>query len=252
MIETLDAIRVGRSLLDTPYSTLDCINFIKKIIRTAPGGDIKYTTAGTNTLWRSNDLLSKFETAKDALPGMLVFKHRNQPTEKYNDADGDVHHIGLVTECGTVLHSSSVKGQVVESALDNSWHYSAVHRLIKIKVEGKKNMSDWLVVTTKDGGNVNIRSGPGTEYPVIGKARTGELVTAVSQCNGWNYIRYDGKFGYMCSDYLKAYESGTVPESAQEQMTEEAPVDGWTENPTLISEAGPMITLSGKWRMCVD
>jgi len=50
MIETSEAIRTARALIGTPYSELDCINLIKKVIRTAPGGDKNYTTAGTNDL----------------------------------------------------------------------------------------------------------------------------------------------------------------------------------------------------------
>ena len=50
MIKANDAIAAGRALLGTSYSQLDCINFIKRIIRTAPGGVPGYTTAGTNSL----------------------------------------------------------------------------------------------------------------------------------------------------------------------------------------------------------
>ena len=53
MIKANEAIRTARGLIGTPYSELDCINLIKKVIRTAPGGDVKYTTAGTNDLWNS-------------------------------------------------------------------------------------------------------------------------------------------------------------------------------------------------------
>ena len=38
MITARDAIAGGRALLGTLYSEMDCINFIKRIIRTAPGG----------------------------------------------------------------------------------------------------------------------------------------------------------------------------------------------------------------------
>ena len=44
MIKTSEAIRTARALIGTPYSELDCINLIKKVIRTAPGGDKRYTT----------------------------------------------------------------------------------------------------------------------------------------------------------------------------------------------------------------
>ena len=53
MIAASDAIRAARRLIGTPYDELDCINLIKRVIRTAPGGRRRYTTAGTNALWRS-------------------------------------------------------------------------------------------------------------------------------------------------------------------------------------------------------
>ena len=38
MVKAADAIRTARALIGTPYSELDCINLIKRVIRTAPGG----------------------------------------------------------------------------------------------------------------------------------------------------------------------------------------------------------------------
>ena len=45
MIRAEAAIRTARGLIGTTYSELDCINLIKKIIRTGAGGDRHYTTA---------------------------------------------------------------------------------------------------------------------------------------------------------------------------------------------------------------
>lgn len=59
MIETSEAIRMARGLIGTAYSELDCINLVKKVIRTAPSGDKRYTTAGTNELWNSFDSAPK-------------------------------------------------------------------------------------------------------------------------------------------------------------------------------------------------
>ena len=56
MIRASDAIAAARALISTPYSELDCINLIKKIIRTAPGGVKGYQTAGTASLWASGGL----------------------------------------------------------------------------------------------------------------------------------------------------------------------------------------------------
>ena len=129
MIRPEEAIRVARSLIGTPYRELDCINLVKKVIRTAQGGVKNYTTAGTNSLWKSLTMSKKYrdltwrQTGIDgACAGMLAFKREG----------GDVHHVGLVTGEGTVIHSSSVYGEVVETALDGTWHLLGVHRYIGI------------------------------------------------------------------------------------------------------------------------
>ena len=130
MIKTQDAIDTARTLIGTPYSELDSINLIKRVIRTAPGGVPWYTTAGTNALWASyiasdkyRDIIWRQEGIAGARAGMLALKKHG----------GDVHHVGLVTGEGTVIHSSSAAGRVVETALDASWQLLAVHRYIDVK-----------------------------------------------------------------------------------------------------------------------
>ena len=142
MIKTSEAIRTARALIGTPYSELDCINLIKKVIRTAPGGDKKYTTAGTNDLWNSDsksakyrDLTWKQEGISGAKPGMLAFM---------GVGTGDVNHTGLVTECGTVIHSSKSRGCVVETELTEKrgWNGLGKHRMIEVDGEGTADSAE--------------------------------------------------------------------------------------------------------------
>lgn len=58
-------------------------------------------------------------------------------------------------------------------------------------------------VTTNES-NLNIRRGPGTDQPIVGKAAKGETVTVINQTNQqWWLIRSkDGKEGYAYSQYL--------------------------------------------------
>ncbi len=132
MIKTAEALHTARGLLGTSYDELDCINLIKKVIRTAPGGDKNYTTAGTNELWNSDsksakyrDLTWKQEGISGAKAGMLAFM---------GVGTGDVNHTGLVTECGTVIHSSKSRGDVVETALTEKagWNGLGEHRMIEV------------------------------------------------------------------------------------------------------------------------
>jgi hypothetical protein len=57
---------------------------------------------------------------------------------------------------------------------------------------------------TTETSNLNIRKGPGTDQPIIGKAAHNEVVTVVSKANDqWSLIRRDnGEEGYVYSQYL--------------------------------------------------
>ena len=139
MIKYNNAVRTARSMLGTPYSEIDCIRLIVMIIRRTPGGDADYRCEGTNWLWRSTENAKKYrhlewtqEGIENARGGMLAFKR---------DGD-DVHHVGFVTREGTVIHSSSVYGMVVETPLDNSWHLLARHKLIEPAGEAVSSLQE--------------------------------------------------------------------------------------------------------------
>jgi uncharacterized protein YgiM (DUF1202 family) len=60
-------------------------------------------------------------------------------------------------------------------------------------------------VDTKES-NLNIRRGPGTDQPIVGKAAKGETVTVINKTSEqWWLIRSkDGEEGYAHSQYLSA------------------------------------------------
>ncbi|MEO7984376.1 MAG: SH3 domain-containing protein [Bacteroidota bacterium] len=66
-----------------------------------------------------------------------------------------------------------------------------------------------------DHSNLNIRKGPGTDQPIVGKAAHHEIVTVVSQTSEqWWLIRTkDGEEGYCYAQYL-------APESVPETKAE--------------------------------
>lgn len=53
--------------------------------------------------------------------------------------------------------------------------------------------------------NLNIRKGPGTDQPIVGKAAHNEVVTVISQANDqWSLIKTDkGEEGYVYNQYLE-------------------------------------------------
>lgn len=253
MIKTSEAIRTARALIGTPYSELDCINFIKKIIRTAPGGDKNYTTAGTNDLWNSDsksakyrDLTWKQEGISGAKAGMLAFM---------GVGTGDVNHTGLVTERGTVIHSSKSRGCVVETELTEKrgWNGLGKHRMIGVDYSegGKTEVSEAEKIfgnatVNITSGYLNIRDGASTRSKVIAKAGNGARVNIIREAGGTGWVfgaLASGEAGYMSSEYL--VEDAPGADDAEEGG--EAP-----NTTTLRRNDGMYITLAGKWEIAED
>jgi len=250
MIETSEAIRTARALIGTPYSELDCINLIKKVIRTCAGGNKRYTTAGTNELWNSFDSAPKYRHLiwrqagiSGAKAGMLAFM---------GVGTGDVSHTGLVTEQGTVIHSSKSRGGVVETALTekNGWNGLGKHRMIAVyddNEEGGDTMFGNATVNITSG-YLNIRDGASTRSKVIAKAANGARVNIIREAGGTGWVfgsLENGEAGYMSSEYLvedAPPESGEQGETGGEEQA----------TTTLRRSDGVYITLVGRWKVTND
>lgn len=251
MIKTSEAIRMARGLIGTPYSELDCINLIKKVIRTAPGGDKNYTTAGTNALWDSYDKTGKYRDLiwrqagiSGAKAGMLAFM---------GVGTGDVNHTGLVTERGTVIHSSKSRGKTVETELTEKrgWNGLGVHRMIAVCEDNEKGgdtmFGNATVKTQKAGSYVNLREGASTRAAVIGKVYDGERVNVLREAGtGWIYGKTQaGAEGYMSADYI--VEDAPGADDAEDSSGEES-----ASTTTLTDGNGAYVTLVGKWKIAED
>ncbi|MGL5749713.1 MAG: SH3 domain-containing protein, partial [Paraclostridium sp.] len=55
---------------------------------------------------------------------------------------------------------------------------------------------------------LNMRSGASTSYRVILKLNKGDIVEVISESNGWSKIKYDGRIGYVSSEYLGNLQTG--------------------------------------------
>ena len=205
MIETSEAIRTARALIGTPYSELDCINLIKKVIRTCAGGDKRYTTAGTNDLWNSDsksakyrDLTWKQEGIHGAKPGMLAFMGVHT---------GDTNHVGIVTEQGTVVHSSKSSGKVVETLLDGSagWNGLGRHRYIEVAEEAEEDATadvqagtEYIVCAQK---GLRMRKKPDIRGEYMQMLPDGAVITVLEERAGWFKTTYKGYTGWVSAEY---------------------------------------------------
>ena len=199
MIDATTAIRAAREMIGTPYSELDCINLIKKVIRTAPGGDKNYTTAGTNDLWNSDsksakyrDLTWKQEGISGAKAGMLAFM---------GVGTGDVNHTGLVTERGTVIHSSKSRGDVVETELTEKrgWNGLGKHRMIAVDGEETADSDEGEIVTVCAQGGLRMRKKPKGHYMQM--IPDGAQLAVLEEKDGWLRVEYRGFMGWISGEY---------------------------------------------------
>lgn len=60
-----------------------------------------------------------------------------------------------------------------------------------------------LKVTTSKGSNLNVRTGPSTNYKVIGKLKSGSVVKASAKSGSFYKINHNGQVGYISADYVK-------------------------------------------------
>lgn len=64
------------------------------------------------------------------------------------------------------------------------------------------------VKTAYEDGSLNVRSGPGTNYKVVGWVRNGQKITVLEEAGAWTKIVVDatGKTGYIKSSYIEKEE----------------------------------------------
>lgn len=81
------------------------------------------------------------------------------------------------------------------------------------------------VVTTRNGGDVNVRSGPSSSYVSVGKLPSGTQVTVLLKGNGWYMISAGGIEGFMSTQYLSGSGSTIGSNTGTSSTT------AWVNNP---------------------
>jgi hypothetical protein len=131
--------------------------------------------------------------------------------EKYKELIDKAKTAGIqnlqVSEQNNVLH---ISGDAPDAQTkDNLWNiYNKIDpdfRAGDLVLDVNANVAAGAkakVVT--ESSNLNIRKGPGTDQPIVGKAAHHEIVTVINKTNDqWSLIKTDkGAEGYVYSQYL--------------------------------------------------
>lgn len=94
-----------------------------------------------------------------------------------------------------VENSSAAVSTLNETAADTS---SKPYELIK-----PQSVSEEQTVTVEAEGGLNMRYGPGRTYGQIALIPNGAKITRTAQQDGWSYVSYSGKSGWVSSEFVK-------------------------------------------------
>lgn len=99
--------------------------------------------------------------------------------------------------------SGAVKDQLWDIYNKIDPNFLAGDMVLNVKVAMNAATTKVKVIT--ESSNLNIRKGPGTDQPIVGKAAHGEVITLVNQSNEqWWLVRTaDGEEGYAYARYLE-------------------------------------------------
>lgn len=132
--------------------------------------------------------------------------------EKYKELLDAANAAGVanlnVAEADGVLHitgdapTGAVKDQLWNIYNKIDPNFLAGDLVLDVKSANATEGSKVKVVT--ESSNLNIRKGPGTDQPIVGKAAHGEIITLINKSNDqwWLIKTDDGEEGYAYAQYL--------------------------------------------------
>lgn len=60
-------------------------------------------------------------------------------------------------------------------------------------------------IATQSSGNLNLRDGPGVEYPVLAKIPSGSSLMALNSVGSWYIVEYNGLIGFASDAYVSVF-----------------------------------------------
>ena len=152
-------------------------------------------------------------------PGAIVYKSRRdtsdlnaryQPGGRYYNGDMlDYYHVGVVTNIDplTITHctsTNSINGMAYDASIGAWSHFGDLLDVEPGEMQEEETMlQDLAVVYSEDGNPVRMRKAPTTASETIVKVPKGAQVEVTESADGWSTILWNGKRGYMMSEFLR-------------------------------------------------
>ena len=150
--------------------------------------------AGATSQWNDANNWEKKGTVADGIP-------KNTLVCLFVKKDSKMSHTGLGLNDETVECSSGVQHF---TSRKSKWTHWAIPKGLYGNVPDPqpepKPDPGTAVVTGK---NVAIRQGPGTNYSVMTRVPTGKTIQLKDLPEGWSYVSYNGKTGFMMDEFMR-------------------------------------------------
>lgn len=188
------------------YSQEDCQGFIEQTVKRA-GGTMK-DYRGSNDMFRN--ACSAIVPLKGAKlePGMVLFivEHDGgEPPQYKADGLGNASHIGWYTGGRyEVVHSSATRGSVAASTLKNGWTHAGWLKEIEYgetPIPQQETLMEGYIKLPPEQ-NVFLRMAPSKTAGYYARINGGERVEIISENGEWTQIAYNGKKGYVASEFV--------------------------------------------------
>lgn len=176
----------------------DCSGLFKWAF-TMLGGSIAH---GSNSIW------DKYCSAKGEIRrGSRTDGQKLWPGTAVFTSSGEKHnHIGLYIGLGMVIEAQGAKTGVVTSSIqDKRWTHWGELKSVYYEQEEDPKMEKAKVVLPSgaSGETVNMREGSSRDAGIICRVPVGSTIDVIRDAGAWCFIQYQGKQGWMMSNYIE-------------------------------------------------
>ena len=204
--------------------------------------DVKFlnyegTAPGLNTLYvcrneEGNYYINASELDENAVEYLKTVSAQNDVMDlfntvqvAYNDVKTDNEELSHFLDELPVLLAEAVSEAIAEQ--------EAAEAALKPVEEVAEETIVEIVKTVKTTDVVNVRSSDSVEADKLGKTSKGQILDLIEErVNGWSKVKFEGKEGYIKTEFLEPYETETVVTTTteEEETTEEDNKGTMTDN----------------------
>ncbi len=155
---------------------------------------------------KSGYIASQYLAAAGTTPNTTVTGNTGAAGSTSATTTANVNLRDAASTSGKVLTTVPKGASVTVTGTSNGWAsvtYNGTSGYMSTKyLSGLAGSGGSTSTTKKTTAKVNLRNGPSTSNAVITTVPKGATVTVTSTSNGWSAVTYDGKSGYIASQYL--------------------------------------------------